>query len=163
MITLNHFKAWHRTYTDTIISLSPSNSLSFETRLSRNRKKKQTASKIKKSQIKPIVRNTSMPPATKFFSKVKIPKALREQVWLKHMGKKFEGKCTVTWCSNTISVFDWEAGHNIPESKGGPTTLSNLQPLCSRCNKSMADKYTIDEWNELGSSKKKRCWCCLMM
>ena len=99
------------------------------------------------------------------YTKQKIPKALREQVWLKHMGKVFQGKCKVSWCNNTISVFDWEAGHNIPESKGGETTLQNLRPICSRCNKSMGDQYSIDQWNELGSNKKKPskcCGCCVM-
>jgi len=92
--------------------------------------------------------------------KQKIPKALREQVWLQHMGKKFEGKCRVSWCTNIITVFDWEAGHNIPESKGGETTLQNLRPICSRCNKSMGDQYSIDQWNELGRNKKKPKQCC---
>ncbi len=86
-----------------------------------------------------------------------IPKALREQVWLKWCGKVFETKCTINWCSNTISVFNWEAGHNIPESKGGQTILENLQPICSRCNKSMSDQYTINEWNNFSSEKTSSC------
>ena len=81
--------------------------------------------------------------------KTKIPKALREQVWIKIFGKKYENKCYVKWCSNTISVFDFECGHNIPESKGGRTIIENLYPICSRCNKSMNSDYTIDEWNKL--------------
>ena len=79
--------------------------------------------------------------------KTQIPKALREQVWLHTMTRRFEGKCPVQWCSNTITVFDFQCGHNIPESKGGRTTLDNLIPLCGRCNVSMGDRYTIDEWN----------------
>ncbi len=79
-----------------------------------------------------------------------IPTALREQVWLKHFGKNFEHKCSIKWCTNIISVFNWECGHNIPHSKDGPTVLENLIPLCSRCNKSMNDHYTIDEFNLLG-------------
>ena len=35
-----------------------------------------------------------------------LPKAVREQVWLKDMGKNFEGKCTINWCNNIINVFD---------------------------------------------------------
>jgi len=83
--------------------------------------------------------------------KVKIPKALREQVWITHFGKSFEHKCYINWCSNTINVFDFETGHNIPESKGGKTSIENLFPLCSRCNKSMNNKYTIDEFNLLSN------------
>ena len=81
------------------------------------------------------------------YKKGKIPKALREQVWLKNMGQTFQGKCRVTWCHNNISVFDFQCGHNIPESKGGHTSLDNLVPICGRCNISMGSGYTIDEWN----------------
>jgi 5-methylcytosine-specific restriction endonuclease McrA len=81
-----------------------------------------------------------------------IPKALREQVWLKFIGKKYEAKCPIGWCKNTITVFDFQSGHNIPESKGGTTTLENLMPICSRCNLSMNNQYTITEWNTLGSN-----------
>jgi len=79
--------------------------------------------------------------------KVKIPKALREQVWLHHMGECFQGKCMVVWCKNIINVFDFQCGHNIPESKGGETTMDNLVPICGRCNISMGSTYSIDEWN----------------
>ena len=77
-----------------------------------------------------------------------IPRAVREQVWLKHMGKKYEGKCRVSWCNNTINVYDFTLGHNKPVSKGGSNKISNLQPICSRCNTSMSNKYTIDDWNK---------------
>lgn len=82
--------------------------------------------------------------------KVKIPKALREQVWIKFNGKRFENKCYIRWCINRIDVFNFQVGHNIPESKGGATILENLRPLCSRCNQSMNNIYTIDEWDKLG-------------
>ncbi len=84
--------------------------------------------------------------------KKQIPKALREQVWLKYLGKKYESKCPIGWCKNTITVFDFQSGHIVPESKGGPTTLENLMPICSRCNLSMNNQYTITEWNTLGSN-----------
>jgi len=84
--------------------------------------------------------------------KQSIPKALREQVWLVHMGKVFESKCKVTWCENRINAFDFQCGHNIPESKGGKTTIQNLIPICGRCNLSMGDQYSIDEWNRKFSS-----------
>lgn len=81
------------------------------------------------------------------YRKKKIPAAVREQVWIRHMGRVFEGRCNVVWCSNHITVFDFQAGHNIPESKGGETTVENLIPICARCNLSMSDSYTIDGWN----------------
>lgn len=106
------------------------------------------------------------PPKVKYKRKAQIPKALREQVWLKTMHRSFEGKCPVQWCTNTITVFDFQCGHNVPESKGGKTTLDNLIPLCGRCNISMGDRYTIDEWNHKFASPPpspprtwKRFWC----
>ena len=82
--------------------------------------------------------------------KIKIPKALREQVWLKYNGKKYTHRCYIRWCVNKIDVFNFHVSHNTPESKGGETVLENLRPVCSRCNQSMSDNYTIDEWNKLG-------------
>jgi 5-methylcytosine-specific restriction endonuclease McrA len=96
----------------------------------------------------------TMPP------KQTIPKALREQVWIANVGPAFQTKCLVRWCQNQISVFDFEVGHNIPESKGGTLEITNLRPICSRCNKSMSDNYTIDEWNKLGGGGVQAVGCC---
>jgi hypothetical protein len=93
--------------------------------------------------------------------KVAIPKALREQVWISWMGKKFSNKCSVNWCENIITVFDFECGHNLPESKGGATDLSNLRPICAKCNRSMGDEYTIDEFSALSGRREQRhLWEC---
>jgi 5-methylcytosine-specific restriction endonuclease McrA len=92
--------------------------------------------------------------------KANIPKALREQVWITYVGPQFQTKCPVNWCKNKISVFDFEVGHNIPESKGGSLEIKNLRPICGRCNKSMSDKYTIDEWDKLGGDGVKVGCCC---
>ncbi len=90
--------------------------------------------------------------------KKNIPKALREQVWIENIGRKFENTCYIDWCKNTINVFDYHVGHNIPESKGGRTCLENLKPICARCNTSMANNYTIDQWKDLHyNRRKKRC------
>lgn len=78
-----------------------------------------------------------------------LPKAIREQLWIKTFGKKFESKCSINWCKNQINVFDHEIGHNIPKSKGGSNCISNLVPICSRCNRSMSNNFTIDLWNTL--------------
>ena len=77
-----------------------------------------------------------------------IPKALREQVWLKRYGETFSNKCVVIWCHNKVSPFNFHVGHNVPESKGGRTTIDNLYPICCKCNLSMSNNYTIDEWSE---------------
>lgn len=94
-----------------------------------------------------------LPP--EIYKKKKIPKALAEQVWITRMGHKFDGKCRVKWCRNRVTVFDFECGHNIPESKGGKTTLDNLFPICARCNRSMGDRYSIDEWNAKFAPEKR--------
>ena len=59
-------------------------------------------------------------------TKQRIPKALREQVWLKTNKQQFNVKCPISWCQNEINVFDFHVGHIIPESKGGATTITNL-------------------------------------
>jgi len=95
--------------------------------------------------------------------KAKIPKALREQVWLLYMGRVYEAKCTTYWCQNQMTVFDFQVGHCVPESKGGMTTVDNLVPLCSRCNLSMGSQYTTQEWSRKFASRQ-RSWrqffCC---
>ena len=91
-------------------------------------------------------------PAPTPYRKKKIPKALREAVWTTYSGRVFEHKCFTSWCPNTITAFDFQTGHNIPESKGGPTTIDNLVPLCGRCNSSMGDHYTFTEWNAIAAS-----------
>lgn len=84
--------------------------------------------------------------AEKPYKKKTIPAALRQQVWILKMGKHFQGKCKTTWCSTIITVYSFEAGHNIPESKGGTTDIENLIPICRQCNMSMSNTYTFDEW-----------------
>ena len=91
-------------------------------------------------------------------SKQKIPKALREQVWLTKVGRFFDAKCKVAWCTNKMTVFDYQCGHNIPESKGGPTTLDNIVPICARCNVSMGNQYSIDEWNAKFATQHRPWW-----
>jgi hypothetical protein len=105
------------------------------------------------SSVRTIFRSipSTLPPIVEDKTKKRkqnIPKAVREQLWVRDMGHVFEGKCKVTWCKNIITVFDFQCGHNIPESKGGETALPNLQAVCARCNTSMGDRYTIDEWSK---------------
>lgn len=90
------------------------------------------------------------------FAKKGIPKALKNTVWLTYVGKKFESKCHVKWCKTIIDPFTFEAGHNIPESKGGDTSVANLRPICAQCNKSMGNRFTIDEFSNMYSGKPTR-------
>ena len=95
------------------------------------------------------------------YHKSKIPKALREQVWISKFGKNYEAKCFTPWCQNRITVFEFQCGHDIPESKGGPTVLSNLYPICARCNTSMSNVYTFQQWALMGPKRKSWliCFC----
>lgn len=87
-----------------------------------------------------------------------IPKALREALWLRDNGEEYRGKCATPWCQNSITTHDFQAGHKIPEAHGGPLTLENLVPLCSRCNLSMGSSYTFDEWCALQGGRTWLQW-----
>lgn len=79
------------------------------------------------------------------------------------MGRVFDGQCRVAWCKNTINAFDFQCGHNVPESKGGKTNMENLIPICARCNNSMGSQFTIDEWNKkfAGPEEVSKVGCML--
>lgn len=77
-----------------------------------------------------------------------IPKSIRQEVWKYHCGCVYSHKC-LGWCDNMITVFNFEVGHNIPFSKGGSNRIENLYPICSNCNKSMSNVYTISQWKKL--------------
>ena len=105
-------------------------------------------------------RKRSSSRSPKKYEKKTIPKAVREQVWIQNFGKRFEHKCYVKWCKNKINVFNYQVGHDKPESKGGTLDINNIKPICARCNLSMSDNYTIEEWNKLTpESKKKKYYC----
>jgi hypothetical protein len=78
-----------------------------------------------------------------------MPKRIREVVWNTYNGENYTSKCYVTWCNNKINVFNYQVGHDLPDSKGGTFHIHNLRPICSNCNLSMGNKYTIQEWNQL--------------
>jgi len=59
-------------------------------------------------------------------------------------------------------VFDFHVGHDKPESKGGKLNVDNLKPICARCNLSMSNNFTIQEWNKLNGQTNTCCfsWLC---
>ena len=125
-----------------------------------NRKsdKKKISKKHKKSGKHPKKRSGKKICGKKYKKKT-IPKAIREQCWLKTNGERYKSKCYVSWCKNEINVFDYHVGHNIPESEGGTLSLDNLYPICARCNLSMSNNYTIQEWSKIGKKQKD---CCII-
>lgn len=65
-----------------------------------------------------------------------IGKSLRDQVWMKYMGNKAEGKC---YCCKIrpIHYTDFQVGHNKAVAKGGKDHITNLRPICGPCNRGM--------------------------
>ncbi len=117
---------------------------------------------------KPVLTKAKPKAETPKKRKAKIPAAVQEAIWITKMGRVFEGKCLTTWCPNIITVFDFHAGHDIPESKGGSISPENLYPICARCNLSMGDRYTFKQWCAMSpiapvqnqTPPKKKKWFC---
>lgn len=119
--------------------------------------KKQNNRKIKKQNNRKIKKQIKKKKKEKY-KKATIPKAVREQCWLKVFGESFKEKCYIDWCNNDITVFDFHVGHDKPESEGGTLNIDNLKPICARCNLSMSNNYTIKQWNNFNKQPKK-CLC----
>ena len=116
-------------------------------RKNKNKKKNKTIKTIKKIPKSKLI-NTDTD-IVLHNHKETIPKRIRELVWTTNNSETFSTKCFVTWCENKINVFNFQVGHDIPESKGGTLDIDNLKPICSNCNLSMSNKYTITEWCKL--------------
>jgi len=86
-----------------------------------------------------IVGNSRINPSSSYvpISITAMPKTLKQQVWDKRFGAGAgTGKCYC--CKYTIiRMDDFQAGHVTARSKGGSTTIDNLEPICARCNKDM--------------------------
>jgi|GEM_PF-2695898 len=67
-----------------------------------------------------------------------------------------DGKCEL--CQAPITLSDFHADHIVPWSKGGPTTLSNAQALCSSCNLSKSSTMTVPYQNHLPPGFTLRDW-----
>jgi len=80
-----------------------------------------------------------------------IGKPLRDQVWLKYMGNKAQGKC---YCCRIrpIHITDFQVGHNKSVAKGGKNNISNLRPICGPCNRGMGTK-SIERYRKVHFSK----------
>ena len=119
----------------------------------KNNKNKQIKNKRYK-KINKNINNTILIPLENITKSNKehkefIPKRIRDLVWTTHNGETFKHKCFVSWCDNNINVFNFQVGHDIPESKGGTIDIDNLKPICGNCNLSMSNKYSITEWSKL--------------
>lgn len=66
-----------------------------------------------------------------------IPKSVKVILWDKYHLGKLIGKCYT--CDKDIDARNFEAGHVIPASHGGPDTVDNLRTVCRLCNASMSN------------------------
>lgn len=82
--------------------------------------------------------------------RVKISLALRSAVWNKYIGERYGIADCYTGCGTTISQATFQCGHVIPASKGGPTDVNNLRPICQRCNTSMGTENLFDFMTKCG-------------
>lgn len=74
----------------------------------------------------------------------KIPTAVRTAVWNTYIGAdKAKGQCLVG-CGNEITIPNFECGHVKSVKNGGDTTITNLRPICSQCNRSMGAMHMDD-------------------
>lgn len=64
---------------------------------------------------------------------------LRYKVWQEFWGNCMNGMCIV--CGDHISIQSFECGHIVSYSESKNNDISNLAPICSKCNKNMR---TID-------------------
>ncbi len=73
------------------------------------------------------------------YKKKGIPKNVRNQTWNRYIGKE-KGEAPCYCCGiHMIDKAAFEAGHVVPEVRGGPSTIENLRPICGACNRSMGD------------------------
>lgn len=75
--------------------------------------------------------------------KTYIPKALKIAVWQRTIGLNVGSTLCVVCKTNTINQMDFHCGHIQAEAEGGDTCLSNLVPVCSKCNLSMGKRNML--------------------
>ena len=92
-----------------------------------------------------------------------IPKTLRKQVWKKINNDKTSAVCFCCKINKFDYMDSWECGHIVSEFNGGTTTIDNLRPVCSSCNKSMGTQNMdvfIEKYYNVTENKnvKKTGW-----
>ena len=77
--------------------------------------------------------------------KLKIPKALREQVWLQFIGKKYSSECYVKWCKNN-HLIEWIGGDTVIVQVGDQIDSCRYDGL-NTCND--PTNYEFDEPHDI--------------
>ena|GEM_PF-2228835 len=83
-----------------------------------------------------------------------IPKGVKEDLWIRHFGKTYKGNCFV--CNATIDTKRFEAGHIKSVANGGDDKISNLKPICAKCNRSMGTRNLYEYKQEYYAKKRHK-------
>ena len=72
-----------------------------------------------------------------------MPSAVRVALWNAwHGSDSGTGSCFC--CGTKVTQQDFEAGHVVAASKGGPCRVDNLRVLCRACNRSMGARNLLE-------------------
>lgn len=82
-----------------------------------------------------------------------VPDSMRYQVLKASMGR-----CALCGCTQKERPLDVD--HILPRSRGGSNDISNLQALCTKCNRSKGNKCTEDFRENRSPGKLESCVFC---
>ena len=110
-----------------------------------------TSRKITKRVSKKISADNNTETLKKISKKnINLPASVRMAVWNKYIGNTISiSKCAVG-CGESISMNNFECGHVKARANGGDDKITNLRPICSKCNKSMGTTDMNDFINTYG-------------
>jgi hypothetical protein len=66
-----------------------------------------------------------------------ISSVLKDRVWDRYIGRRIGYTDCYLKCGTKIRQSHFECGHIVSRKDGGVTSVDNLRPICSKCNKSM--------------------------
>jgi len=74
---------------------------------------------------------------------------LREQIWIKISNKRFDMKCSIEWCPNHITTFNFK----LQTKMANDYSTENLIPVCNRCY-IYINKHGYRKWSKNNESSK---------
>jgi esterase/lipase len=84
----------------------------------------------------------------------KVGTTFRKIVWQHYLGKESQtGECFL--CGDSINVWNFEVGHDIPHCAGGEVCIENCRPVCTLCNRSQGAKR-FEEFRRLIPSTRRQ-------
>lgn len=75
--------------------------------------------------------------------RVKLPQAVRVDVWNTYIGEDIAKHKCLCCKKSTIVQTNFECGHVVSVTNGGTNGIDNLRPICAKCNKSMGTKNMV--------------------